>query len=129
MYFFGCIERCAFPHYYPGDIWCEIVAFYCPVFFRPFCVVLIVCKIELFCLVAKPVSKICFGGSYVNSLLKVELIQRDLCFINDVWVKHFPSRGQLFLILQLQLSSISAVLFKPFIMWFFIKDFVFFMQL
>ena len=40
-------------------------------------------------------------------------------------VKHFPSRGQLFLFLQLQLSSISAVLFKTFILWLFITDFMF----
>ena len=44
-------------------------------------------------------------------------------------VKHFPSRGQLFLFLQLQPSSVSAVLFKTFILWLFITDFMFCMQL
>ena len=44
-------------------------------------------------------------------------------------VKHFPSRGQLFLFLQLQLSSVSAVLFKTFTLWLFTTDFMFCMQL
>ena len=29
---FGCIERCTFPYYPPGDYWSKMVAFYCPVF-------------------------------------------------------------------------------------------------
>ena len=45
-----------------------MVAFYCPVFFRWFCVVFIVFKVERLCVVVKPVFKICFGGSYVNVL-------------------------------------------------------------
>ena len=78
-------------------------------------------------MVNKPVFKICFGGSYVNFLLIAELVRRDLCFLNDVkhGVKHFPSRRQLFLFLQLQLSPISAVLFETFILWLFITDFMF----
>ena len=70
-----------------------------------FCVVLIVFNVEWFCVVAKPVFKICFSGSSVNFLLIAELVRRDLCFGNDVWgFKYFPFRGQLFLFLQLQLS-------------------------
>ena len=39
-------------------------------------------------------------------------------------VKHFPSRGQFFLFLQLQLSSVSAGLFKTFILGLLLTDFV-----
>ena len=34
FFFFGCVKRSAFPYEYPGDFWCEMVAFYCLVLFR-----------------------------------------------------------------------------------------------
>ena len=33
----------------------------------------------------KPVFKVCFDGSYVNFLFIVELVWRDLYFVNDIW--------------------------------------------
>ena len=74
-------------------------------------------------MVAKPVFKICFGGSYVNFCLQLSWF--EVMF----GAKLFPSRGQLFFFLQLQFSSISVVLFKTFILWLFITDFMFCMQL
>ena len=42
-------------------------------------------KVEGFSVVAKPVFEVCFGGPYVNFLLIVKMVRRDLHFINDVW--------------------------------------------
>ena len=83
-------------------------------------------KMEWFCVIVKYLLNIYFGGSYVNFFFLVGRWFDVTCHPKTMFfIKHFPSRGKVYLFLQP--PSISVLLFKTFIVvvvynWFYVLD-------
>ena len=81
-------------------------------------------------MVVKPVFEISCGGFYANVLFIVELVRRDLYFVNDVWgLSIFHLEGSCFCFCNCSSLQSLSVLLKTFVLQLFIADFIFCMQL